>query len=77
MKGREREKCPLSFNIMSHAPHTSIIELNLVKERVSGGKEQNDFILMPGSVPILLINVKNTAKLCGLSVVWLGLLQDF
>ena len=29
MKEREREKCPLSFNIMSHAPHTSIIELNL------------------------------------------------
>ena len=30
MKGREREKFPLSLNIMSHAPHTSIIELNLV-----------------------------------------------
>ena len=28
MKGREREKIPLSFNIMSHTPHTSIIELN-------------------------------------------------
>ena len=30
MKGREREKFPLSLNIMSHTPHTSIIELNWV-----------------------------------------------
>ena len=29
MKGRERKTFPLSFNIVSHTPHTSIIELNL------------------------------------------------
>ena len=28
MKGRERKTFPLSFNIVSHTPHTSIIELN-------------------------------------------------